>query len=53
MVVAQALLERGMLESASLGVSNIVTGIGGAVGGHPYLTIALIVVLGFLLIRRR
>jgi hypothetical protein len=52
-MIAQAMIERGMLESASLGIANIVTGIGDAVQAQPYLTIAAVVVAGFLLIRRR
>ena len=50
---AQAMVEMGMLESASLGISNLVTGVGDAVQAQPYLTIFIVVVLGFLLIRRR
>jgi hypothetical protein len=50
---AQAMVERGMLESASLGISSLVTGIGDVAQAQPYLTILLAVVLGFLLIRRR
>jgi hypothetical protein len=52
-MLAQALIERGMLESASLGIANFVTGVGDVVADQPYLTIAVVVVAGFLLIRRR
>jgi hypothetical protein len=50
---AQAMVERGMLESASLGIANVVTGVGDAVQAQPYLTVFVVVVIGFLLIRRR
>jgi hypothetical protein len=50
---AQAMVERGMLESASLGIANLITGVGDVVTAQPYLTIAVVVVVGFLLIRRR
>ena len=50
---AQAMVERGMLESATLGISNVITGVGDIVRAQPYLTIFIAVVLGFLLIRRR
>ena len=50
---AQAMVERGMLESATLGISNVITGVGDIVQAQPYLTIFVAVVLGFLLIRRR
>lgn len=52
-MLAQALIERGMLESASLGIANVVTSVGDVVQAQPYLTIAVVVVAGFLLIRRR
>ena len=50
---AQAMVERGMLESVSLGISSLATGVGDVVQAQPYLTIFVAVVLGFLLIRRR
>jgi hypothetical protein len=50
---AQALIERGMLESASLGIANFITGVGDVVQAQPYLTIAVVVVAGLLLVRRR
>ena len=52
-MLAQALIERGMLESASLGIANFISGAGDFVQAQPYLTIAVVIVAGFLLIRRR
>ena len=50
---AQAMVERGLLESAVLGISDVVTGAGEIVQTSPYLTILLVLVVGYLLIRRR
>jgi hypothetical protein len=52
-MLAQAMVERGMLESVSLGISDFVTGVGDIVQAQPYLTVFLVVVVGVLLIRRR
>lgn len=49
----QAMIERGMLEGLSFGVSNILTGVGDAVQTHPFLTILFAAMLGFALVRRR
>lgn len=52
-VVAQALLERGALDSAILGVSNLFHGISNIAQANPYVTIGVVVVLIYVLIRRR
>ena len=52
-MVAQALLEKGILESATLGVSTFVWHIGNIVQAQPYLTTFIVVAVVYLLIRRR
>ena len=53
-VLAQAVLEKGMLDSMILGISNFVIEIRNLVDAHLYLTIgAGAIVLLFLLKRRR
>jgi hypothetical protein len=51
-MAAQAIVERGVLESAVLGIGEIVTNVGGVVHDYPYLTIALVILAGVLLIKR-
>jgi hypothetical protein len=51
-LLAQAVLEKGMLDSASLGISNFVTGVGDIVQANPYPVIGVLVVVFFLLLRR-
>jgi hypothetical protein len=52
-MLAQAVLEKGMLDSASLGISNFVAGIGDIVQANPYPVIGAVVVVLFFLLRRR
>jgi hypothetical protein len=52
-MLAQAVLEKGMLDSASLGISNFVTGVGDIVQANPYPVIGVLVVVLFFLLRRR
>jgi hypothetical protein len=42
-----------MLESASLGIASIVTGVGDVVMAQPYVTITVVILAGFLLLKRR
>jgi hypothetical protein len=53
MVFAQAMMERGVLESAALMVVDIASGVGEAVQTRAFVVAVLVVALGFLLIRRR
>lgn len=52
-MLAQALLEKGLLEGAILGVSNFAWHVGNIVQEQPYLAILVGVVVVYLLIRRR
>jgi MYXO-CTERM domain-containing protein len=50
---AQALLEKGMLDSLATGFSNAFAGVQTSVDDHPWLWAALAVLLLFLLLRVR
>ena len=50
---AQALIERGMLESMSLGIADFFAGLGDFVSARPFVSIAVVVGAGLLLFRRR
>lgn len=52
-MLAQAVLEKGMLEGMTLGISNFVTEVGDVVDANPYLVIGIGVVVLFFLLRRR
>jgi len=51
-ILAQAVLEHGMLDSALTDVSNAITGAGSFIQTRPWVWVVLAVVL-FLLVRRR
>ena len=50
---AQAMVEKGLLDSASMSLSNLFTNVDGIVRDKPYLIIVVTVVIVFLLIRKR
>ena len=50
---AQAVLEKGMLDGMSLGISNFFTQVSDVVQANPYVVIVIAVVVLFLLRRRR
>ena len=52
-MLAQAVLEKGMLEGMTLGISNFVAEVGNVVEANPYLVIGVGVVVLFFLLRRR
>ena len=52
-VTAQALIEKGALDSAISGVSNFLTRVEVAVVDRPYLLVVLVVILVLLLKKRR
>jgi hypothetical protein len=51
MMIAQALVEKGLLDGASLSLTNLFTQAGDLIRARPYLLLALVIVL-FLLLRR-
>lgn len=53
MVVAQALMEKGILESASQGVWNLITHVNNIAYANPYLVLGVIAVVLLFLMRRR
>lgn len=52
-MVAQALLEKGVLESASQGVWNLITEVRSVASANPYLVLGVIAVVLLLLMKRR
>jgi hypothetical protein len=52
-VIAQAMVEKGMLDGAVAGIHNALATVGHAIEAKPYLLIVLAVVLFLLLKKRR